>query len=331
MLGMKSICCRRRIWAVMALGMTSILMILPSGQVLAGTFPHEPAGTGWTTVFDTSWKDKSGWNDYSKTELATTQTAEPISPPSALMYHWPIGNYDHGLGTIERLAPKGYHAIYSAFSVKWEGAYNISGNTGAKWIFHNSEPGCDCRFMGHFAGPSHSVDRTEPIGWTGCYEDKIGHVEPWARPNLVENPTLELGRWYRIEMFLEASSTVGAADGQYHVWITDDRDVTTKVTQLTNLRTGADPMNFFALNPMMGDGDPSFARKKDHYFYLGHWRLKGAAHGAISALGEANQPSRASSRPVSTGTSAPAAEKKDPAAPTGRSSPASRPQTKPSR
>src|SRR5437773_2852460 len=101
--------------------------------------------------------------------------------------------------------------------------------------------------MAHLTGTAGSVDKTEPAQWGGAYKrlDKNSVVldEPWVRPNL-SAPSIQVGHWYRAELFLKASSKVGVADGEYHVFMTTDQGITTKVTEHANLDTGADPMNY---------------------------------------------------------------------------------------
>jgi hypothetical protein len=270
-------------------------------------FPHEPTGPEWTLFFDETNNDKSGWG-VCNPKLATVvdQPDEPISPPSALKWHFPKGSSQNSSGVAGRAVNPGATDIYAGFSFKLEGGYNMSVNGGAKWIFFNSEPGWQVRYMGHFAARPSSVDCTDPIGWDGAYqkvdsEGKRIH-ELWVHPNLGK-PSMQLGRWYRVELFLTSSSKINVPDGQYHAFITDDQGVTTKITEYTNFATGGDLINQFAVTPMFGDPKPAFTRTLDHYFYLGHWRVKGGKTGAVtrslSRLEEVKDPAPPVSDPVS--------------------------------
>jgi hypothetical protein len=86
-----------------------------------------------------------------------------------------------------------------------------------------------------------------------------------------------------VELLLKCSSVSGAPDGEYHCWITDDKGATAKVMQYANLQVSADPINYFEINPLFGDNDPSFTRTMDHYFFIGHWKVKGGPRNAQPA------------------------------------------------
>jgi hypothetical protein len=175
----------------------------------ASAWPNEPAG--FVTITDQPWNTTvgGGWNRRSGgTDHIISDAAAPKSPPNILEYIYPLGFVD-GWAPATQYHPVNTKEIFVGMwwkpSSPWQG--NVSNVNKIQFLqVQNSSV-----YMTMYGPRNGPFELRCNAQWP-----EMGSV--WLTPN-VNNPTVSLGQWHRLEWYLKYESSYGARDGIIRWWL----------------------------------------------------------------------------------------------------------------
>jgi hypothetical protein len=237
----------------------------PAGPPVSGSWTHLPGGMSTLVDEPFNSRNPSGWivqdGGGGYVTHVSDEGSEPVSPGGAVRFTWPAGSSHENPGVVERAFGGGSRHIYigATFKVASPSVWGFDGFE--KIIIVNQQEGCRSRAFLQLNGALNTNAYTGSIGFVGNYGLPDGTAEPTLAANR-SAATVGHDQWFKVEMELIASSSSGAPDGVYRLWIND-----TMVWEYTNLRLSACAWETLDIWPQMGD---QVSRAVPQHIDVGH-------------------------------------------------------------
>jgi hypothetical protein len=246
----------RTLVAIAALGI--LACSAPITRVGAAGCANEPAGFVTVTNWPFTTVTGGGWTGGSKDISAVEDPDEPLSPPGAAEFRFPIGFSSRGIGPGEvnyAFDPGKVRELYVCFSFKSSKPWQ-SHESNVNKIFYLFTRAGDHLVPVMYGPPGFS--------WSLRWAPQFTKTPNWNW--LDGSGDLRAGRWYVVEMHLQPSRTSSSDDGTFLWWIDGTR------AGRATLSTPADAWDGLSLNPTWGGvGGPD--KQQNDFFRFGHVRV----------------------------------------------------------
>lgn len=247
----------------------------------AQSWPNEPSGSTVLTDYAYNSMTGSGWGLSGAWGVSLgSDPSAPLSPSNVLQMRFPPG-LEGGRSTGNSYFPVGnLTELYAGFwwkpSTNWEG-----GSGGQKISFIQPSGSWNLVFLLNAAstGLPYKVNAYYPnsAGVNNCHLSSVwgdcpGSVQIFANAS---NPTISLGVWHRMEMYVKKSSSPTSRDGILRWWIDG-----VLCANYTNVNYPAENIVQFEFDPTWGNvGETKTAA--EHYFWYDHVHLSTGGSGSI--------------------------------------------------
>ena len=188
---------------------------------MSATWPNEPADAILITDFPMSGLVGSGWNvSFNSSCFVASDATAPLSPSSIIEHRYPVGFVAGEAPCIHFYTYAGKKKLYIGFWIKISNPWQ-SHPSGNKMVYigkDNLSP-LQTIFIGMLAGKLW-IQLVMPGINNSHLDNSDGDVvgPRNIHPN-VNNPTVTLGVWHRIEALLQHSTNTTSQDGIVRWWI----------------------------------------------------------------------------------------------------------------